>query len=139
MLDRILELYVEQDQSAEAIIATGLDRDQVERVVRLVGFFYPEGVPTSRLSARDFVADPSEWEASRPSMPGVLRSHLDQMRRLVHSDRWLVSDCRRAFGCWPYSSFASELERLMGVLELHLTSEVAAWFGGRAGGARSVN
>jgi NAD+ synthase (glutamine-hydrolysing) len=36
ILDRILELYVEQDCSAEAIIATGLDREQVHRVVRLV-------------------------------------------------------------------------------------------------------
>jgi NAD+ synthase (glutamine-hydrolysing) len=36
ILDRILELYVEQDYSAEAIIAQGLDREQVMRVVRLV-------------------------------------------------------------------------------------------------------
>jgi NAD+ synthase (glutamine-hydrolysing) len=36
ILDRILELYVEQDYSAEAIIATGMDRDQVNRVIRLV-------------------------------------------------------------------------------------------------------
>ncbi len=36
VLDRILELYVEQDYSAEAIIALGLDREQVQRVVRLV-------------------------------------------------------------------------------------------------------
>lgn len=35
-LDRILELYVEQDYSAEAIISQGFARDQVERVVRLV-------------------------------------------------------------------------------------------------------
>ena len=31
VLDRILELYVEQDGSAEAIIAQGMQRDQVER------------------------------------------------------------------------------------------------------------
>lgn len=36
ILDRILELYVEQDYSAEAIIATGMDREQVQRVLRLV-------------------------------------------------------------------------------------------------------
>ena len=36
ILDRILELYVEQDYSAEAIINEGFDREQVERVVRLV-------------------------------------------------------------------------------------------------------
>jgi NAD+ synthase (glutamine-hydrolysing) len=36
ILDRILELYVEQDYSAEAIIAEGFNREQVERVVRLV-------------------------------------------------------------------------------------------------------
>jgi NAD+ synthase (glutamine-hydrolysing) len=36
VLDRILELYVERDYSAEAIIATGMDREQVQRVLRLV-------------------------------------------------------------------------------------------------------
>ncbi|MES2822406.1 MAG: NAD+ synthase [Pseudomonadota bacterium] len=36
ILDQILALYVEQDVSAEAIIAQGFARDQVERVVRLV-------------------------------------------------------------------------------------------------------
>lgn len=36
VLDRILALYVEADYSAEAIIATGLDREQVNRVLRLV-------------------------------------------------------------------------------------------------------
>lgn len=36
ILDRILELYVEQDYSAEAIISEGFNREQVERVVRLV-------------------------------------------------------------------------------------------------------
>jgi len=36
ILDQILYLYVEQDFSAEAIIAQGFARDQVERAVRLV-------------------------------------------------------------------------------------------------------
>jgi len=36
ILDRILELYIEEDLSAEAIIEQGLDREQVERVIRLV-------------------------------------------------------------------------------------------------------
>ncbi len=36
VLDRILELYVEQDFSSEAIIASGMDREQVQRVLRLV-------------------------------------------------------------------------------------------------------
>lgn len=36
ILDQILALYVEQDLSAEAIIAKGFARDQVERAVRLV-------------------------------------------------------------------------------------------------------
>lgn len=36
ILDRILELYVEHDYSAEAIISEGFKREQVERVVRLV-------------------------------------------------------------------------------------------------------
>ena len=36
VLDRILELYVEQDYSADDIIATGMDAEQVRRVLRLV-------------------------------------------------------------------------------------------------------
>lgn len=36
ILDQILALYIEQDESAEAIIARGFDREQVERAVRLV-------------------------------------------------------------------------------------------------------
>jgi NAD+ synthase (glutamine-hydrolysing) len=36
LLDAILELYVEQDYSAEAVIRAGYDRDTVYRVVRLV-------------------------------------------------------------------------------------------------------
>ena len=36
VLDHILEMYVEQDMSAEAIIAEGMDREQVMRVIRLV-------------------------------------------------------------------------------------------------------
>jgi NAD+ synthase (glutamine-hydrolysing) len=36
VLDRILAMYVEEDCSAEAIIATGMDREEVHRVVRLV-------------------------------------------------------------------------------------------------------
>ena len=36
VLDQILAMYVEQDYSAEAIIATGMDREQVNRVLRLV-------------------------------------------------------------------------------------------------------
>ena len=36
VLDRILELYVERDYSADEIVATGMDREQVQRVLRLV-------------------------------------------------------------------------------------------------------
>ena len=36
VLDRILEMYVEEDLSPEAIIAEGIDRAHVERAVRLV-------------------------------------------------------------------------------------------------------
>jgi len=36
VLDRILELYVEEDCSADAIIARGMDSEQVHRVLRLV-------------------------------------------------------------------------------------------------------
>jgi NAD+ synthase (glutamine-hydrolysing) len=36
ILDQILEMYVERDMSAEAIIDHGFDREQVQRVLRLV-------------------------------------------------------------------------------------------------------
>jgi len=36
ILDQILKLYVEQDQSSESIIERGFNREQVERVIRLV-------------------------------------------------------------------------------------------------------
>ena len=36
ILDRILELYIEEDQSAEAIVAAGFAREDVYRVIRLV-------------------------------------------------------------------------------------------------------
>ncbi|KAA1188342.1 NAD+ synthase [Pseudohalioglobus sediminis] len=36
VLDQILEMYIERDMSAEAIIATGMDRQQVQKVLRLV-------------------------------------------------------------------------------------------------------
>lgn len=36
VLDRILELYIEEDWSADAIVAEGFDRDDVYRVIRLV-------------------------------------------------------------------------------------------------------
>ncbi len=36
ILDQILEMYVERDMSAEAIIAAGMERESVQRVLRLV-------------------------------------------------------------------------------------------------------
>jgi NAD+ synthase (glutamine-hydrolysing) len=36
LLDRILDLYVEQDQGRDALIATGFDAETVTRVLRLV-------------------------------------------------------------------------------------------------------
>ena len=36
ILDQILSLYIEQDESAEAIIAKGFDREQVYKVLRMV-------------------------------------------------------------------------------------------------------
>lgn len=38
VLDEILRLYVEEDESAESIIAAGFDRDTVLRVLRMVDF-----------------------------------------------------------------------------------------------------
>ena len=36
ILDRILEMYIEEDRSAEAIVKEGFDRDEVYRILRLV-------------------------------------------------------------------------------------------------------
>ncbi|MGI9277501.1 MAG: NAD+ synthase [Endozoicomonas sp.] len=36
VLDRILEMYIEEDHSAEAIVSEGFDRDEVYRILRLV-------------------------------------------------------------------------------------------------------
>lgn len=59
-LDRIIELYVEKDWSAEAIVASGIDSDQVYRVIRLIDINEykrrqaPEGV---RVTPRGFGRD----------------------------------------------------------------------------------
>jgi NAD+ synthase (glutamine-hydrolysing) len=60
VLDRILELYVEHDYSAEAIIATGMDREQVLRVLRLVDLneYKRRQAPIgARISSRGFGRD----------------------------------------------------------------------------------
>ncbi|MGN0920378.1 MAG: NAD+ synthase [Cellvibrio sp.] len=60
ILDAILALYVEQDQSAEAIIAQGFNREQVERVVRLVDlneYKRSQGPIGPRISERGFGRD----------------------------------------------------------------------------------
>ena len=36
VLDRILHLYIEEDRSADSIVAEGMARDQVEQVIRLI-------------------------------------------------------------------------------------------------------
>ena len=111
-------------------IRTVLAESCLERVVRLVAFFYPEVKAGEGLRADHFAADPVAWRKVRPPMPGILKSHLTDMTRLVRADRWMVSDCRKAFGCWPLSSFATELDGLMRDLEGQMSSEVAGWFRG---------
>ncbi len=60
ILDKIIEYYVEQDLSAEAIVEKGLEREQVYRVVRLIDINEykrrqaPEGV---RITPRGFGRD----------------------------------------------------------------------------------
>lgn len=60
VLDAILERYIENDQSAEAIIAAGFDRQQVNRVLRLVDLneYKRRQSPVGpRLTARGFGRD----------------------------------------------------------------------------------
>ncbi|MCQ4084690.1 NAD+ synthase [Streptomyces sp. RB6PN25] len=60
LLDRILDLYVEQDQGREAIIAAGFDADTVVRILRLVDTAeykrrqYPPG---TKITAKGFGKD----------------------------------------------------------------------------------
>lgn len=60
ILDQILAYYVEHDESAEAIIARGFEREQVERVVRLVDlneYKRSQGPIGPRISERGFGRD----------------------------------------------------------------------------------
>ncbi|MBF0295765.1 MAG: NAD+ synthase [Magnetococcales bacterium] len=60
VLDRILELYVEQERGAEEIVAAGLDRATVARVIRLVdGNEYKrrQAAPGVRITRRAFGKD----------------------------------------------------------------------------------
>jgi NH3-dependent NAD+ synthetase len=60
VLDRILQLYVEQDWDIDDIVATGLDRMTVERVVRQVErneYKRRQAPPGVRVTARNFGRD----------------------------------------------------------------------------------
>jgi len=71
-LDQILELYVEQDQSADDIVAAGFDRNEVYRVLRLVDiseYKRRQSAPGVRLTERGFGRDrrypiTQGWKAS---------------------------------------------------------------------------
>ncbi len=71
-LDQILERYVEQDQSADDIVAAGFDRDEVCRVLRLVDiseYKRRQSAPGVRLTERGFGRDrrypiTQGWKAS---------------------------------------------------------------------------
>ena len=59
-LDRIIEMYVEEDRSAEAIIDEGFDRDTVYRVLRLIDvneFKRRQAVVGVRITPRGFGRD----------------------------------------------------------------------------------
>ena len=59
-LDRIIEMYVEEDKSAEAIINEGFDRDTVYRVLRLIDvneFKRRQAVVGVRITPRGFGRD----------------------------------------------------------------------------------
>ncbi|WP_257280490.1 NAD+ synthase [Endozoicomonas sp. ISHI1] len=59
-LDRIIEMYVEEDKSAEAIIDSGFDRDTVYRVLRLIDvneFKRRQAVVGVRITPRGFGRD----------------------------------------------------------------------------------
>ncbi|MCB1675375.1 MAG: NAD+ synthase [Halioglobus sp.] len=73
VLDRIIELYVECDYSAEAIVATGLDREQVLRVLRLV--------------------DLNEYKRRQaPIGPRITRRGFGRDRRYPITSGWTIGD-----------------------------------------------
>ncbi|MGH9166338.1 MAG: NAD(+) synthase, partial [Acidimicrobiia bacterium] len=60
VLDPILERYVEQDQSAEEIVAAGFDPDTVQRVVRMVDrneYKRRQGPPGVKITTKAFGRD----------------------------------------------------------------------------------
>ena len=60
VLDVILEMYIEQDRSADDIIASGYDADTVQRVIRLVNqneYKRRQAAPGVRISQRAFGRD----------------------------------------------------------------------------------
>ena len=72
-LDSILEMYVEKDQSAEAIIAQGYDRETVYRVLRLVDineFKRRQAVVGVRITPRGFGRD-RRYPITNGWRPGV--------------------------------------------------------------------
>lgn len=76
-LDQILERYVEQDQSADDIIAAGFESDEVYRVLRLVDiseYKRRQSAPGIRLTERGFGRDRRHpitqgWKASMQEFP----------------------------------------------------------------------
>ena len=60
MLDAVLELYVDRDQGADAIVAAGFDAELVARILRMVDTAeykrrqYPPG---TKISAKGFGKD----------------------------------------------------------------------------------
>jgi len=72
-LDRILELYVEQDQSAEAIISQGFEREAVMHAVRLVDVneYKRQQAPVgTRITTRGFGKD-RRYPITNRCKPGI--------------------------------------------------------------------
>jgi NAD+ synthase (glutamine-hydrolysing) len=73
LLDAVLELYVEQDYSAEAVIRAGYDRDTVYRIVRMV--------------------DRNEYKRRQaPTGPRVTRRAFGKDRRYPITNGWRPGD-----------------------------------------------
>lgn len=73
ILDAILDLYIEQDQSAEAIVAAGYDRETVYRILRLVDVneYKRQQAPVGvRITSRGFGKD-RRYPITNGWRPGV--------------------------------------------------------------------
>ncbi len=126
LLDQILELHVEQSQSAEEIIAQGFEEDDVRRVLRLVRlaeFKRKQAAPVLKVTSRAFgtgwrmpIARGTGIESSNAAVPDgsdpvLTMEHFVRIRKFILAQGERMTYCTR-FGnnpYWPFPGFNAYL------------------------------